>query len=81
MPNQLYVSDRNPEKDKIVDDFLNDFNIVDTKGQTKIALVADSDYELLFTKLAAEWAPATFSEFEEKVKETFKGKLDTNLEK
>ena len=54
---------------------------MDTKGQTKIALTTDSDYDLLFTKLAEEWEPTSFAQFEEKVKDTFSGKLDNNLEK
>ena len=78
---QVYINDKDPNKDKIVEDFLNDFTLIDTKGQVKVALHTDSDYEVLFTKLAEEWEPQTFSEFESKVKETFNGKLDSDLEK
>jgi len=78
---QIIINDLDPNKDSLVEDFLNEATYIDTKGQVKVALSTDSEYEKLFTKLAAEWKPSTFASFETKVHDAFEGKLDTNLEK
>ena len=79
MGNSIFINDQDPEKDQKVADFLEPYQPKD--GGEKIALVTDSDHDKLFCKLAEEWEPNNFSEFENKVKETFNGKLDSQLEK
>lgn len=39
----------------------------------------DADFEKLFIKLAEEYKPATFTDFEEKIHELFGGKLNSQL--
>jgi hypothetical protein len=45
----------------------------------KLALDTDVGAEKTFIKLAEEWKPKTFTEFAEKVDETFEGKLNEKL--
>ncbi len=76
---QLFINDQDPNKDEKVKDFLEVYQPAD--GSEKIALVTDADHDKLFCKLAEEWKPESYEAFEEKVKETFDGKLDKKLEK
>ena len=76
---QLFINDQDPDKDQKVNDFLSVYQPAD--GSEKIALVTDADHDKLFCKLAEEWSPESYEAFEQKVKETFEGKLDEKLEK
>lgn len=45
----------------------------------KLALDTDVGAENLFIKFAEEWKPKTFTEFSDKVHDTFDGKLDAKV--
>jgi hypothetical protein len=80
MAKQIILNDRDVNKDAALDEFLKQGSHKSFEFLKREVVLTDSDYENIFTKIAAKESPTNFTELKDIIHDTFDGKLDEKLD-